>query len=77
MMCFGVQANKWQSSVKYVYVEALSPTKIMRYKIISRTSRLLSYIANGNKLMAFQKEAAFCDKRITRNTSKKKKTVPN
>lgn len=48
----------------------------MRYKIISRTSRLLSYIANGNKLMAFQKEAAFCDKRITRNTSKKKKLYP-
>ena len=48
----------------------------MRYKIISRTSRLLSYIANGNKLMTFQKEAAFCDKRITRNTSKKKKLYP-
>ena len=26
--------------------------------------------------MAFQKEAAFCDKRITRNISKKKKLYP-
>ena len=46
------------------------------YKIISRTTRIPSYITNGNKKVAFQKEVVLNDKQTVRNISKMKNCTP-